>query len=38
LIAVERAEEVVSPGYIHTKTEAEMRAAWRVRRANLDAE
>ena len=38
LIAVERAEEVVSPGYIHTKTEAEMRAAWRVRRANLDTE
>ena len=38
LIAVERAEPVVSPGYIHTKTEEEMRAAWRVRRAKLDAE
>ena len=38
LIAVERAEPVVSPGYIHTPTEAEMRAAWRERRARLDAE
>lgn len=38
LIKVERAEEVVSPGYLHTKTEQEMRAAWRDRRAMLDGE
>jgi hypothetical protein len=38
LIEVERAEEVVSPGYLHTKTEEEMRAAWSDRRAALDAE
>ena len=38
LIAVERAEEVVSPGYIHTRSEAQMRTAWRERRAALDAE
>jgi len=38
LIEVERAEEVVSPGYLHTRTEAEMRSAWRERRATLDAE
>ena len=38
LIAVERAEEVVSPGYIHTKSEEAMRTAWRQRRAALDAE
>jgi hypothetical protein len=38
LIEVERAEEVVSPGYIHIKTEEEMRSAWRDRRAALDAE
>lgn len=38
LIGVERADEVVSPGYLHTRTEGAMRAAWRERRAALDAE
>ena len=38
LIEVERAEAVVSPGYLHLKTEEEMRANWRERRAALDAE
>src|SRR5437868_8955957 len=38
LIEVQRAEPLVSPGYIHTHTEEEMRAAWRERRAKLDAE
>ncbi|HEY1953828.1 MAG TPA: pyridoxamine 5'-phosphate oxidase family protein [Gemmatimonadaceae bacterium] len=38
LIEVERAEPVGSPGYIHTRTEEEMRASWRQRRAELDAE
>jgi uncharacterized protein len=38
LISVERAEEVVSPGYVHTRTEEAMRTAWRERRAALDAE
>jgi predicted pyridoxine 5'-phosphate oxidase superfamily flavin-nucleotide-binding protein len=38
LIEVERAEEVVSPGYLHTRTEEAMRSAWRERRAALDAE
>ena len=36
LIDVERAEPVVSPGYMHVTSEAEMRAAWKVRRAALD--
>ena len=38
LIAVERAEPVWSPGYIHIKTEEEMREVWRGRRAELDSE
>jgi len=38
LIKVERAEPVWSPGYIHTRTEEEMRAAWKERRAALDKE
>jgi predicted pyridoxine 5'-phosphate oxidase superfamily flavin-nucleotide-binding protein len=38
LIAVERAAAVVSPGYLHVKTEEEMRSNWRERRAALDAE
>ena len=38
LIEVERAEELVSPGYIHVRTEEEMRSNWRERRASLDAE
>jgi uncharacterized protein len=37
LITVERAEPVVSPGYMHVASEPEMRAAWKVRRATLDA-
>ena len=36
LIAVERAEPVVSPGYLHVASEAEMRQAWKERRAALD--
>ena len=38
LIKVERAEPVWSPGYIHTRTEEEMRAGWKERRAALDKE
>ena len=38
LIAVERAEELVSPGYLHIRSEPEMRSTWRVRRTALDAE
>jgi uncharacterized protein len=38
LIEVERAEAVVSPGYLHVSTEEEMRSNWRERRAVLDAE
>ena len=38
LIKVERAEPVWSPGYIHIKTEEEMRVAWKERRAALDKE
>ncbi|HEV8216523.1 MAG TPA: pyridoxamine 5'-phosphate oxidase family protein [Gemmatimonadaceae bacterium] len=37
LIAVERAQPVVSPGYIHIATEAEMRLSWKQRRVALDA-
>lgn len=36
LLAVERAAELVSPGYLHTPSEAEMRRGWRARRAALD--
>ena len=38
LIEVERAEAVSSPGYMHIKTEEEMRSTWRQRRAALDEE
>jgi hypothetical protein len=38
LLAIERADWLASPGYMHVKTEAEMRASWRERRAALDAE
>src|SRR5262245_26214105 len=37
LITVERAAAVVSPGYMHIPTEAEMRQSWKQRRAALDA-
>ena len=37
LIDVERAEPVVSPGYLHVGSEAEMRRSWKERRAALDA-
>jgi predicted pyridoxine 5'-phosphate oxidase superfamily flavin-nucleotide-binding protein len=37
LVRVERAEPVVSPGYAHVTDEQAMRAAWRERRAALDA-
>jgi predicted pyridoxine 5'-phosphate oxidase superfamily flavin-nucleotide-binding protein len=37
LIEVERAAPLVSPGYRHAADEREMRAAWRPRRAQLDA-
>src|SRR5437763_1222864 len=38
LLKVERADSLISPGYLHTKTEEEMRSHWRERRAALDAE
>ena len=38
LIEVERAESLISPGYLHVRTEEEMRATWRQRRAALDDE
>jgi uncharacterized protein len=38
LIEVERAESLSSPGYIHIRTEEEMRSTWRKRRAALDEE
>jgi uncharacterized protein len=38
LIAVLRAAELVSPGYLFIGSEQEMRSAWRPRRAALDAE
>jgi hypothetical protein len=37
LVAVERREALVSPGYMHVDSERAMREAWRVRRATLDA-
>ena len=37
LIHVERAEPVVSPGYMHVNSEREMRDGWQSRRAALDA-
>ncbi len=38
LIDVERADALVSPGYLRVSTESEMRRLWRDRRAALDAE
>lgn len=38
LIDVQRAEPVVSPGYMHVTSEADMRRNWKERRAALDAE
>lgn len=38
LLEVERALPVVSPGYAHVATEAEMRDAWKKKRVTLDAE
>lgn len=36
LVAVERAEAIASPGYMHIHSEGEMRRVWRERRAALD--
>jgi predicted pyridoxine 5'-phosphate oxidase superfamily flavin-nucleotide-binding protein len=38
LIAVERALPLFSPGYMHIADEVSMRAAWRVRRRDLEEE
>ncbi len=38
LIKVERAQPLLSPGYMHVKDEASMRAWWKERRAALDRE
>lgn len=38
LLAVERVEPLVSPGYMHVKDEASMRSWWKERRAGLDRE
>lgn len=38
LLSVERAEPLVSPGYMHVKDEASMRAWWKERRTALDRE
>ena len=37
LVAVERMDSLVSPGYLHVSSEREMRDSWRRRRAELDA-
>jgi predicted pyridoxine 5'-phosphate oxidase superfamily flavin-nucleotide-binding protein len=37
LVEVERMDALVSPGYLHTTSEAAMRDSWRPRRAALDA-
>jgi len=37
LIAVERMDQLVSPGYMHVSSEHAMRDSWRQRRASLDA-
>jgi uncharacterized protein len=37
LIEVDRMDALVSPGYLHTASEAAMRDSWRPRRAALDA-
>jgi predicted pyridoxine 5'-phosphate oxidase superfamily flavin-nucleotide-binding protein len=36
VVKVERAAPLTSPGYLHIATEAEMRAMWKLRRAELD--
>jgi hypothetical protein len=36
LVAVERMDELVSPGYMHVSSEHAMRDSWRQRRASLD--
>jgi hypothetical protein len=38
LLEVERADALISPGYLHIHSEAEMRRAWKDRRATLDHE
>ena len=38
LIQVERAESLSSPGYLHIRTEEDMREIWRERRTVLDDE
>ena len=38
LIEVERAQSLISPGYLHVRSEEEMRSTWRERRSALDAE
>lgn len=38
LIKVERALPVISPGYIHIKSEHEMRNMWKERRAAMESE
>ena len=37
LVAVERMDDLVSPGYLHVASEEAMRESWRKRRAELDA-
>jgi hypothetical protein len=36
LVAVERMDQLVSPGYMHVSSELAMRDSWRLRRASLD--
>jgi uncharacterized protein len=38
LVAVERMDDLVSPGYLHVASEQAMRESWRKRRAELDAQ
>lgn len=38
LIKVERALPVISPGYVHIKSEQEMRKMWKERRATMESE
>lgn len=38
LVHVERVGELVSPGYLHVASEAEMRSTWVARRRELEAE
>ena len=37
LVAVERMDHLVSPGYLHAASEQAIRDSWRKRRADLDA-